>query len=375
MLNHKPGGAAAIGANAAAAQGRPGQQRFGEVTDTAGAGAQGGVMTPTRILQIVAGYQPLYALATALDLSLFTHISRGSVTTRALVAATGASERGLRRLLDVLVGLDLIKRTGEDAQYELAPESASFLVEDRPSYLGGYVRFAASRLSKQWGNLTEVVRTGRPAESLDTPEEGESFWEELVELLFPWNYPLASYLGQILLARFGGSPARLLDVAAGSGVWGIAAAQANPAMRVVALDLPRVLEHARRRVEQFGLSERFEFRGGDIRRDVPGDSEFDVAVLGQICHSEGPEHSRALLRKVARALKPDGLVVIADMMPNEERSGPLFTLMYALSMLITTTDGGTFTFAEYGEWLKEAGFRDAHVREAMGQTLLLASRA
>jgi SAM-dependent methyltransferase len=331
---------------------------------------------PARILQIVSGSQPLYVLASALDLKLFSHISKGSVTKRALAAATGSSERGLKRLLDALVGLELLTREGtkEEARYGLTPEASSYLLEEQPSYLGGYVRFAAYRLSEQWRSLTESVRTGEPAVSLDKPEEGTAFWDELVDLLFPWNYPLASIVGRVLSHDLSNTAPRLLDVAAGSGVWGIAAAQANPGLSVVAFDLPGVLSHARRNVERFRLADRFTFSEGNIREDSLGESEFDAAVLGQICHSEGERYSRRLFETVARALKPGGTIVVADMLAREDRSGPLFTLMYALTMLISTTDGNTFTFSEYDSWLRAAGFTNVRLLEAMGQTLLLASR-
>jgi ubiquinone/menaquinone biosynthesis C-methylase UbiE len=331
---------------------------------------------PARILQIVSGYQPLYVLATALDLKLFSAIAKGSVTRRALATATGSSERGLERLLDALAALELLTREGfgEEARYGLTPEAHSYLLEEQPSYLGGYVRFAAYRLSEQWRGLTECVRTGEPITSLDKPEEGTAFWDELVDLLFPWNYPLACIAGREVARGLSTTAPRLLDVAAGSGVWGIAAAQANPGLSVVAFDLQGVLSHARRNVERFRLGERFEFREGNIRQDSLGEAEFDAAVLGQICHSEGEVHSRRLFEKVARALKPGGTIVIADMLAAEDRSGPLFTLMYALTMLISTTDGNTFKLSEYDTWLRAAGFTNVRLLEAMGQTLLLATR-
>jgi SAM-dependent methyltransferase len=342
-----------------------------------GAGPEAqGIPTPESIVGIIAGYQPLYALASALDLRLFNYIADGNATAAAIEAASGASERGVRRLLNVLAGLNLLTRLreGEVIIYGLTPESAMYLLEGRPGYLGGYVRFAAYRLSQQWRGLTESVRTGQPSTRLDDPDDGEPFWEALVDLLFPWNYPLAGIVGRQLLELQHDQPTRLLDVAAGSGVWGIAAAQAQRAMKVTAFDLPAVLTHARRNAERFGLADRFEFRAGDIRRDDLGEAEYDAAILGQICHSEGREHSRELFKKVARALKPGGTIVVADMLKKEDESGPLFTLMYGLTMLVTTTAGDTFTFSEYDSWLKEAGFGGVRLLEAMGQTVILATR-
>jgi SAM-dependent methyltransferase len=334
--------------------------------------------SPERLLALLAGWQPIHIVATALDLRVPTLIAGGAVDRPALLAATGASERGLDMLLNGLVALRFVLRdgTGDEARYSLAPDAAAFLVEGPPTYLGGYVRFAAKTLTEQWRGLTESVRTGRPAVSLEDPEQVAAYWEEQVDLLFPWNYPLASHVGQLLSALHPDGAPQLLDVSAGAGVWGIAAAQAHPGLEVVAVDLPGVIDHARRTVAQLGLEGRFAFEEADILSGYDfGAGRFDVAVLGQVCHIVGAEASRRLFADVARAMRPGGTIVIADMLPNEERSGTLFTLVQALTMLVSTPEGQTFTFGEYEGWLRETGFEDVRPVEAFGQTIVFATRA
>ena len=331
--------------------------------------------SPERLLALLAGWQPIQIVATALDLGLPTLIAGGAADRDALVAASGASPRGLEMLLNGLVALGFVVRegTGDGARYTLAPDAAAFLVEG-PMYLGGYLRFAARELTDQWRGLTESVRTGRPALMLADPTEAAAYWDEQVDLLFPWNYPLASHVAQLLSQLHPGA-SRLLDVAAGAGVWGIAAAQANPELEAVAVDLPGVVDHARRNADQLGVGDRFTYVEADLPGYDFGAGEFDAAALGQVCHCVGADASRGLFADVARALRPGGTIVIADMLPNEERSGTLFTLVQALSMLVSTPDGNTFTFSEYEGWLREAGFEDVRPVEAFGQTIVFATRA
>lgn len=334
--------------------------------------------TPERIMQqFVWGFAPLYSLASALDLSLFTHVSEGKVTQASLEAATGASRRGLGMLLNMMVGLGFLTRQGTDdaVRYGLTPESEAFLVEGCPSYLGGMVCLNARWMGKTWAKLTDCVKTGMPAVAVDRPEEGIPFWDELVDVIFPMSYPTAAHVGRELRRIHSDGTLRLLDVAAGSGVWGIAATQADPIVQVVAFDLPETLAHTRKNAERFEVADRFQFRAGNIREDTFGESEFDAAILGHICHSEGPEYTRRLLAKTARALKSGGTVVIADMLPHEDRSGPVFPLLFALNMLVHTTEGDTFTFSEYDAWLREAGFRDTRLLEGTQPSpMVLATR-
>src|SRR5262249_15058675 len=127
--------------------------------------------------------------------------------------------------------------------------------------------------------------------------------------------------------------------------WSIAAAKNDPAVQAVAFDLPGTLPHTRCWAERSRVAGQFEFRAGNIRNGELGRAEFDAAILGHICHNEGAEPTRKLLAKEARALKPGGTIVVAEWLPDDDRRGPAFPLLFALSMLVRTREGGTFTLA------------------------------
>src|SRR6266545_4802170 len=94
---------------------------------------------------------------------------------------------------------------------------------------------------------------------------------------------------------------RVLDLAAGSGIWGIALAQKSPRVRVTAVDWAGMIPTTKRITRDFGVSDRFNYLEGDILTANFG-SGYDVATLGHILHSEGEERSRELLKKSFRAL-------------------------------------------------------------------------
>src|SRR5205807_9605278 len=94
-----------------------------------------------------------------------------------------------------------------------------------------------------------------------------------------------------------------------------------------------------------------------------------------ILHSEGRESSRRLLKRVFDALAPGGTVAIAEFLPNNDRTGPPHTLIFAVNMLVHSTAGDTFTFKEISEWLREAGFRDVRLLDAPAPSpLVLATK-
>ncbi|EQD30286.1 methyltransferase type 12, partial [mine drainage metagenome] len=138
--------------------------------------------------------------------------------------------------------------------------------------------------------------------------------------------------------------------------WGIAMAEADREARITAQDFPALLEVTREYLRRHGVEAQFEFLPGDLKQVDFGANRFDVALLGNIVHSEGERSSRDLFKRLHRALGPQGRIVIIDMIPNEDRSGPPFPVFFALNMLVNTLEGDTYTLGEYTRWLTEAGF-------------------
>src|SRR5215831_17446129 len=195
--------------------------------------------TPDRLMQVAWSFAGPEILNTALDLQLFGQVAKGAQTVDALVAATGASRRGMAMLVDGLAAFGLLLRDGprEKASYRNAPDADLFLVPGKPSYIGGFIQFHAGFIAKNWHHLTECVKSGRPTFSADKPEEGVPVWHLLVDALFNVGFPGAMNLAQEILKSTAKRPLQVLDVACGSGVWGIAQCLAEPTTKATFFDL------------------------------------------------------------------------------------------------------------------------------------------
>jgi precorrin-6B methylase 2 len=272
------------------------------------------------------------------------------------------------------VGLGLLAR--DDAErYALTPESEAFLVSRQPGFIGGIFRHVSAQLMPNWLHLADIVGSGKPASMINVGAKRAPFFAEFVEALFPMSYPSAQALaGALKLARATG-PVSVLDLGTGSGVWGIALAQASPHVTVRAVDWPDVLLVTRRLAERFGLGDRLTTVGGDLFEAEFG-SGHQVATLGQILHSQGVERSRALLRRTHAALAPGGTIAIAEFLVDADRRGPKSGLIFAVNMLVNTEAGGTYAFEEIAGWLTEAGFVNPRQLPAPGPSpLILATRS
>jgi len=329
-------------------------------------------VTPERIYQLAWGYAPPLILEAAIRHHVFDVLDAGPKSLAEIGAATGASLRGLAPILNFLVGMDFLRKEGE--AFALAPESAAFLVSTKPSFQGGLLRHTSEQLLPNWLQLNRVVSTGTPAVAVNQEGAGSEFFKELVTDIFPMSYPVAGQLAAHLNLQAAAAPVRILDLAAGSGVWGIALAQASTQVEVTAVDWPAVIPVTRATVERFGLADRFSFKEGDLQ-EADFVADYNVATLGHILHSEGEARSKTLLAKTFAALAPGGTIAIAEFLVNAERTGPLNGLIFAVNMLINTDCGDTFSFEEIGSWLSEAGFVDARTIPTHGPSpLILATK-
>jgi hypothetical protein len=319
-------------------------------------------VTPERLMQFGSAYAPPLIIGAAVSNKVFDTLAGGPKSIEEVGRDTGASARGLRAIMNALVGLELL--TKRDGKYALTPESENFLVRNKPGTLAGFFSMNRQRLI-QWMKLDEIVRTGQPGEARNQEGPGTEFFTELVENIIPMSYGAAQMLADHLEVADATKPVRVLDLAAGSGIWGIALCQKSPRVEVTAVDWAGMIPTTKRITQKFGVGDRFKYIEGDLLEADFG-SGYDIVTLGHILHSEGEKRSRKLLKKTAPALKSGATIAIGEWLVNDERTEPLNGLMFAVNMLVNTERGDTFSFNEIKGWLEEAGFKDARTLEAPG---------
>ena len=147
---------------------------------------------------------------------------------------------------------------------------------------------------------------------------------------------------------------QLLDVGGGSGAYCIEAVRRYPRFNAVLFDTTPVLEIAKRKIAEAGLSARIGTVSGDFfTEELPKGS--DTILLSMILHDWGPDKNRAILRKCFDALPSGGAIIISELMMDDDKCGPPPAALMSM-MMIVGTEGRNYTWAEYEEWLKEAGF-------------------
>jgi SAM-dependent methyltransferase len=333
--------------------------------------ARSNPVTPQRIMEMVWGFAPPMIAEAALHNGIFDAMDAGAKTLSQIREKTNTSLRGITILLDGLIATGLVHRRGEN--FILAPDAAAFLVHTKPAFVGGLMKHVSRQLIASWMGLSECVRTGRPHRPVNQESVGGEFFAQFVEDIFNMSFASASAAAEALLNDRDGAVS-VLDIAAGSGVWGIAMARNRPHVRVTAVDWHNVIPITRRVAGIHNVAGQFNYVEGDILQADFGKGH-QIATLGHILHSEGEARSRQLLQHVHAAMAPGGTIVIGEFLPDEGRRGPAVPLIFAVNMLVNTDEGSTFTFKQIASWLKEAGFKRPRMLKVPGPWPLILAEA
>ena len=310
--------------------------------------------SPDAFLGTMTAYQRSAALKGAVDLDLFTAIGAGAVTAAAVAERCAASPRGARILCDYLTAAGFLRKDGD--RYALTPDSAAFLDRRSPGWVGGATEFIyAPELREAFADVAEAVRRGGTAlAGAGTVAPEHPVWVRFARAMAPlMRMPARAVVDLVEVDP--AAPLRVLDVAAGHGLFGLAFAETYPRAEVTALDWPAVLEVARENARAAGVDGRFHTRAGSALESPLG-GPYDLVLLPNFLHHFDPTTCERLLVAVGRALAPGGRVVTVEFVPDEGRVTPPHAAMFSLVMLCTTPAGDAYTFAELEAMFRRAGF-------------------
>jgi ubiquinone/menaquinone biosynthesis C-methylase UbiE len=343
-----------------------------DTTTTPQAGMHEQQLTPERIFQTLNAHQASAALKAAIELDLFTAAAEGHDTAAKLAERCGAAERGVRILCDFLTIMGFFSK--EDNRYSLAPDAALFLDRRSPAYVGGVVGFLNRPfMYEAFQNLTECVRRGGTAlEEQGSVTAENPIWDDFARSMAAMMRPSAEAIARIVGADSAG-PLKVLDIAAGHGVFGITIARHNPQAEIYALDWESVLGVAGENAAAAGVASRFHKMPGSAFKLEFGEG-YDLVLLTNFFHHFDRETCTGLMRKVRAALKDEGRAVTLEFVPDEGRVSPPGPASFALIMLASTPKGDAYTFPEFDSMFREAGFPRNEAHASPPQTIIVSHK-
>ena len=315
--------------------------------------------SPELFFQTVNAYQRTAAIKAAVELDVFTAIAEGAHTPEELAARCETAERGMRILCDYLVIVGLL--TKEGWRYGLTPDSALFLDRRSQAYLGGTLEFLLSpMITGAFEDLAAVVRRGGTLmDEGGTVAPDNPIWVKFARAMVPMMAMPAQGIARLINGSDGGEM-KVLDIAAGHGIFGIAIARQNPDAEITALDWPGVLGVAKENARAAGVGDRYRTIEGSAFEADFGEG-YDVVLLTNFLHHFDPPTCESLLRKVHASLAEGGRAVTLEFVPNEDRVSPPVAATFSMTMLGTTPSGDAYTFKEFERMFRNAGFSHSEI--------------
>ena len=308
----------------------------------------------------LVAYRLPRVLITALELDLFTAIGPKKSQVSELAAALKVSERGLAILCRNLAAVGLLRKSGDT--YWNSKLAARALNAGSPAYRGAYLELLRNHWA-DWSCLTGSVKTGLPVDH-DEPEE-PGYREQFTWAMHHRSLEVAPKVA----AQVNLKGARtLLDLGGGPGTYAMAFLAKNPQLRATVCDRPAALEVARKIAATHKASHRLSYQPLDFMQD-PIAGQYDVIWYSNVLHIYSPDQNQALFRLALPALSPGGRLIVQDaFLHDREGLYPFEAGLFAVTMLLFTETGNTYSLADTVRWLREAGFervRPIRMRKGM----------
>lgn len=315
--------------------------------------------SPQIFFETINAYQRTEALKAAIELEVFTAIGEGNATASEIAKKCGASEKGIRVLCDYLTIMGMVTKDGD--KYGLTLDSSVFLNKHSPAYLGGATEFLlAPKLTEGSKQMTEAVRRGGTAMDEDgTVAPDNPIWVRFARSMAPMMIMPSQFIPKLVDPK-ATEKLRILDIAAGHGLFGIGFAKNNPQSEVTALDWAAVLEVAKENAQKAGVADRYKTISGSAF-DVDFGGKYDLILLTNFLHHFDVKTCETLLRKVYDALADNGRAVTLEFVPNDDRVTPPSSATFSMMMLVSTPSGDAYTFAELESMFKNAGFTSSEI--------------
>ncbi len=300
-------------------------------------------------------------LFSALELNLFNNMESRNWTIPQLAKRLKVSQRGLTILCRNLASVGLLVKS--QSGYHVAPFSKRYLQKVSPDFRGDYLTLMLRQWS-EWSHLTEVIRAGQPLESqeAETPEYRRSFtWA-----MHHRSMQSAQDVAQQIALKGAHS---FLDLGGGPGTYALAFLKHNPTLQATVMDRPAALEVARTLAQLSSAGTRLTYQAGDFLKE-PISGTYDVVWYSNVLHIYSQAENLNVFKKIKRILRPGGRLLIQDTFLHDPKGlRPLEANLFAVSMLLHTDRGNTYSLRDVRAWLQEAGLtrsRIIHLKEGTG---------
>ncbi|MDD4334293.1 MAG: methyltransferase [Desulfotomaculaceae bacterium] len=301
--------------------------------------------------------QELLILAAAVETGIIDNLNNKSMSAPELARLMGADLRAVWVVTEALEALGYLAK--KNGKLTLSREAREIFYNTGSQIYKGFSFMHRYNKIRSLVTLPEVIFTGK-AHPKDKSREKTQYFMSAMSLSARQN---AQTIAGLCLEGIS-QGAKVLDV--GGGPLTYAKAFAALGANVTVLDTPEVVEYMSTFLNGEG---KIEMAAGDFNQGLPA-GPYSLLFLGNICHIYGEHENRNLFKNSAQVLRPNGKIAILDFV----RGTGVRAAVFGVNMLVSTVNGGTWTYDEYAEWLLDAGFYDVNYNSVNNKQILFAKK-
>jgi SAM-dependent methyltransferase len=316
-----------------------------------------GRITTVRLQNISYGHKQSATLRAAVELDLFTEVSKGASTFSKVADALGISVLNAERLVVACAGIGLLEKAGQG--YKNAPDVERFLVKGKPSYVGPWLLYAG-RDFEQWKDLKDYLIANEPPRVLGLYE---SLTDERAREYHEATYSVGLGAGFLFSKNVDMSKRNLiLDLGGGSGAYCIAAIKRYSHLKAIVMDFEPVTKMTQEFVAQWGFQDSISTLAGDFTSD-PFPQGPDVIIQASNLPQYNQEALEGIMRKGCEVLVPGGEYHVVGETISDKKDGALGPALWGLHEALFGSLGRAHSEKEVRSYFKNVGFINIEVNE------------
>lgn len=306
-------------------------------------------LLPAPLLETQIAFTMARSIMAGVKLGVFEAIGGGATTPAEVAAACRIDAAATAKLMDTLVGCRYLRHRA--GRYTLSPKSRKWLLRDSPTSIADKMLMHYD----EWdivARYEEYIASGQPLDLHATLTDAAA-WERYQRGMRAVAALSADEVASRLPVPAGATA--MLDIGGSHGLYSVRICRRHAGLQATILDLPAAVEQAAPILAREKMGDRVRHRPGNALTDDLGEQAWDVVFLSQLVHHFTDEQNRAVMRRIAPALKPGGVCAVLEVLrpDSPEKAGGMGAVLDLY--FAATSRSGTWPLATMQSWQRDAG--------------------
>ena len=307
-------------------------------------------------------------LLSALELRVFSILEKQSMSAKQVANDIKVKLEGAEVLLNALTAMGVLTKNTNG--YKNTHVAYKYFCESSPDFKKGTVMLKMDGRG-EYESLLHTIKYGRNLKEFEG--EDDPIFRKLFTLAM--HERSEKYASKVAKAVTQKKVGKLIDLGWGPGSYSAAILKKDKTATATLLDRAVAIKVARKLFKNQSLYKRLNFVSGDLF-DNKFESGYDTVLLSNIIHIYNTSQNKTIFKKINKCLKNGGRFILYDLFLKNSKIEPYDAALFAITMLLYTKTGKSYTFGEVYSLLKNSGFTQIKKTEiGFGTSIIEATKS